>query len=116
MANCKHERTEMKSETVFQGPVAREENRRAHGNITRTVGCLDCGATQRSNINQMHVESGPWVMPERAPARHSTGPVVGSRVRGLASSGDQIRGVLDGARIIKTDTGRRFRCSQIVAE
>ena len=36
------------------------ENRAAHGNICRTDYCR-CGALRNSNINQQHIERGPWL-------------------------------------------------------
>lgn len=44
----------------YSGPVASPENPAAHGNIVRIDTCR-CGAQRRSNINQTHVERGPWV-------------------------------------------------------
>ena len=47
----------------FSGAVRLAENQAAHGNICRHDVCR-CGATRRTNINQMHVERGPWVETE----------------------------------------------------
>jgi len=115
MTTCTHARTEIETETVFGGPVVREENRRAHGNITRTVHCLDCGAKRKKNINQMHVETGPWVPAVRATFAARPQPAAGAQVYGFAPSGDRIAGTLEDRNVIRTVDGKRFRCSQIAA-
>lgn len=43
----------------FCGPVSREENPAAHGNITRVERCR-CGAERCININGRHIEQGEW--------------------------------------------------------
>lgn len=59
---CKHRSTTERSIRCFAGSVAEPHKQvlSAHGNITVTVQCLRCGATQRRNINGRHVERGPW--------------------------------------------------------
>jgi hypothetical protein len=39
--------------------VARNQNPAAHGNICVVDTCR-CGAQRRTNVNQIHVERGPW--------------------------------------------------------
>lgn len=46
----------------FFGPVSRDENRAAHGCVTRVENC-ECGATRQVNVNGWHEETGPWVEP-----------------------------------------------------
>jgi hypothetical protein len=46
-------------DTVFAGPVATDQNRAAHGNITRTEWCV-CGAVCYTNINGSHTERSGW--------------------------------------------------------
>lgn len=41
----------------FSGGVDTDENRAAHGGITRTVAC-HCGARRSENVNQHHLETG----------------------------------------------------------
>lgn len=43
----------------FSGPVAREPNPSAHGNVVATELCR-CGATRHVAINGAHREEGPW--------------------------------------------------------
>lgn len=43
----------------FSGPVSRDENRAAHGNISYDERCR-CGAVRSVNVNGLHVETGPW--------------------------------------------------------
>lgn len=58
---CKHDRHEITNEVCFTGPIAgADENRAAHGNVTWTHTCSDCGAERDQNVNQWHVETGPW--------------------------------------------------------
>ncbi len=49
----------------FGGPVSKDENRRAHGNVCVVDTCC-CGAQRLSNHNQGSVERGEWT-----PARSS---------------------------------------------
>ena len=69
--NCKHpeERHQNVRTTPFFGAVAADtgptatpagENRAAHGHITVTVECLDCGARRLENRNQIHLEASSW--------------------------------------------------------
>lgn len=64
MAKCEHERTRAGDAYGYTCSVAHEpythENRAAHGNITYTETCLDCGAERAVNCNQVHVEFSPW--------------------------------------------------------
>lgn len=57
---CKHRNTTCGRDRCFTGPVSRDENRAAHGNMTYTVTCDDCGAQQDVNQNQGFFERGPW--------------------------------------------------------
>lgn len=64
MSNCKHTKTTSGRDYGFTGPVAVEpytyENRAAHGGITYTVTCSDCGAEKQVNSNGNHIEESPW--------------------------------------------------------
>jgi hypothetical protein len=60
MNTCTHDRMRVVSTTAFAGPVAREENRAAHGNVCVREECISCGAQRRKNVNQCHVEEGAW--------------------------------------------------------
>jgi hypothetical protein len=58
---CRHTRTiQVGPDRCFTGPVARDENRAAHGNICATYECVDCGARRAVNINGRHIEHGPF--------------------------------------------------------
>ena len=52
-------RAEKTKDFGFAGPVSRDENRAAHGNICRVETCW-CGATRCININGVHIERGYW--------------------------------------------------------
>lgn len=57
-----------RTETLpFDGPVSRDENRAAHGNVCLVETCK-CGARRRTNINQRHEERGAWHRCEHRPA------------------------------------------------
>jgi len=56
---CTGHRAESTRVSGFTGPVSRDENRAAHGNICETETCR-CGAERSTNINQHHVERGIW--------------------------------------------------------
>lgn len=56
-------RPKVSEDRCYAGPVARPENRAAHGNIVRVDVCA-CGAVRRTNINGRHVERGPWTEDE----------------------------------------------------
>lgn len=45
--------------TVISGPVSRDENRAAHGNVCVHESCA-CGAVRHTNINVAHFEQGAW--------------------------------------------------------
>jgi len=47
----------------FVGPVSRDENQAAHGNVGYTETCR-CGATRARLVNQHHEEVGEWSAPE----------------------------------------------------
>lgn len=66
---CKHDRTRETGTYGYSGPVAREENRAAHGGVCASEECLDCGSRRTSNRNGWHVEEGPWG-PTRAQREH----------------------------------------------
>lgn len=51
--------TRIVGERCFVGPVSREENRAAHGNIT-LLEERDDGARRSVNVNGIHVEVGTW--------------------------------------------------------
>lgn len=57
---CCHERTKDLRTVGFTGPVSTDENRAAHGGVTVTVECCDCGARRLENHNQRWVEFGAW--------------------------------------------------------
>lgn len=58
---CQHLDTRELSTRGFSGSVNdRDQNPAAHGNVTVTEECLACGARRRVNVNQCHVEEGPW--------------------------------------------------------
>lgn len=48
--------------------VARDENRAAHGGITRIETCA-CGASRLVNANGSHVEAGAWREPSATERR-----------------------------------------------
>jgi len=45
----------------YAGPVAKRQNRAAHGNVTVVDSCA-CGARRLTNVNQQHVERGSWIL------------------------------------------------------
>lgn len=51
-------------EVPYSGPVSKDENRSAHGNVCVIETCT-CGSIRKSNINGMHVEKGEWHYPHR---------------------------------------------------
>ena len=62
---CKHDNVTASDEIRgFSGPVYREpythENRAAHGGITYTQVCDDCGSERSVLQNQRFLEFGPW--------------------------------------------------------
>ncbi len=57
---CNHAESKTIRTRCFAGPVSRDENRAAHGNVTNTDECVRCGARREQNINGHHVETGPW--------------------------------------------------------
>lgn len=67
-ANCKYEHThQYGADRAFFSSVARhpytEENRAAHGCISWTEECDECGARRAVNENQNHIEVSPWGLP-----------------------------------------------------
>lgn len=46
----------------YTGPVSRDENRAAHGNVTYRDHCA-CGAVRDRNVNGRHSEIGDWFDP-----------------------------------------------------
>jgi hypothetical protein len=48
---------------AFAGPVSTKQNPAAHGNVRHRDTCA-CGMQRDTNINQGHIERGPWVGPE----------------------------------------------------
>lgn len=65
---CLHPRKRILRDRAFAGAVAKgaDENRAAHGNITREEECRDCGATRSLNLNGRHAEVGAWLPPPQA--------------------------------------------------
>ena len=66
--DCKHTKTREINVTPYFGPVADnvdDQNPKAHGNITVSVECVECGAWRRVNVNQGHREFGAWQKPTR---------------------------------------------------
>jgi len=62
---CDHAVTEqIGPDRCFSGSVAvhpyTEEIRAAHGCVALTEQCVACGARREVNVNQRHVEVGPW--------------------------------------------------------
>ncbi len=57
---CQHESVRVAAERAFSGPVSRDEDRRAHGNITQVERCDACGAERAVNVNQLWREEGDW--------------------------------------------------------
>jgi hypothetical protein len=57
---CGHTSTRIISTYAFRGPVTREENRAAHGNVCVTDECYACGARRKRNVNRRFEEIGPW--------------------------------------------------------
>lgn len=49
--------------TPFTGPVSRDENRAAHGNVTLLLTC-SCSSCRAVNVNGIHREDGEWDLPE----------------------------------------------------
>lgn len=50
----------------FSGPIpGARQNQAAHGNIVEIDTC-SCGAVRRTNVNQQHIERGPWELAEVA--------------------------------------------------
>lgn len=64
MTKCQHEIADRKNERGFSGSVAAyphsDENRAAHGCITYTEVCRNCGAERDVNQNQCHYEYGNY--------------------------------------------------------
>lgn len=64
MTVCEHQNFRTLAEFAYCGSVAvypyTDENRAAHGNITETQECVDCGVTRLANVNMRHVEFSPW--------------------------------------------------------
>jgi hypothetical protein len=57
---ARHRHRPVRTETrPFFGPVARPENRAAHGNVTLVQHCA-CGAVRRINVNGQREERGKW--------------------------------------------------------
>jgi len=75
MKRCRHRHTrQVGADRCYSGSVAAagDENRAAHGGITCTVECTDCGARRDENHNQGHAEVSPWRRPDgEAPATAS---------------------------------------------
>ena len=58
---CKHSHLKTGPDRCFSGPVrVTDQNPAAHGNVTYTETCTDCGAERSVNVNQCHVEEGEW--------------------------------------------------------
>lgn len=66
---CQHMTYSTGPALPFLGPCdGAEENRAAHGCVSFVDTCRHCGAQRRSNVNQCHVEDGPW---DRTAAREA---------------------------------------------
>ena len=67
MTKCQHQHITSGPERAFVGSVASEpyteENPAAHGSITYTGTCQDCGAERSVNQNGGHCEYGTWSVP-----------------------------------------------------
>lgn len=59
IAGCREHRAVGSTERCYSGPVSRDENRAAHGNICIVEKCA-CGATRATNVNGVHFEQGVW--------------------------------------------------------
>lgn len=59
---CEHPSFKTIRTTCYIGSVAQgdQENRAAHGGVCVHEECDACGARRKCNINQGHVEVGPW--------------------------------------------------------
>jgi hypothetical protein len=64
---CKHKHTREVSMHGYSGSVAVQpytyEDRRAHGGVTFTSRCEDCGAERKENSNGRYQEFSPWQLP-----------------------------------------------------
>lgn len=60
--NCKHLfNNQIGQNHPFTGPVSTtHENPAAHGGVSYTVECVDCGAQRQVNQNRQAYEYGPW--------------------------------------------------------
>lgn len=56
---CDHAPAHVSDAWGFVGPVARDENRAAHGGVRFADTCR-CGAVRARNVNGWHEEIGPW--------------------------------------------------------
>lgn len=90
MSHCKHARVSGGEHHGFVGSVAQhphtEENQAAHGCVSYTEECLECGARRSVNQNQWHYEYGVWG-PSREERRARASKVTRearARVAGLA--------------------------------
>lgn len=59
---CTHENIrQVGPPRCFMGPIpGAEEDRSAHGNITITQECIECGVRRLVNVNGCSSEEGPW--------------------------------------------------------
>lgn len=64
MSKCKHKNTDAGPMSGYTGSVATrhytQEERRAHGGVSYTRTCTDCGATRRENSNGRYTEVSAW--------------------------------------------------------
>lgn len=66
ISRCTHSGDRVVQTHCFGGPVSRNANPAAHGNICDTEECWTCGARREVNLNGRHVEVGPWGLSRRA--------------------------------------------------
>ena len=60
MNKCKHKNTEQGEHWGYSGPVSQNENPAAHGGVSYTETCRDCGAERAVNANMFQYERGEW--------------------------------------------------------
>lgn len=83
----------------FFGPVAKEENRAAHGGICERQTC-SCGAVREVNSNGRHVERGEWSDPIAKPRNLSFTDADWSEIRADAAR--------EGARLGRTVSASEY--------
>jgi len=100
---CKHTNYIEIDERGFSGPISgAEENPAAHGCITVTDECVDCGARRRCNVNQQHLERGPWQAPDPRPYHNARTEALALCCR-LEQCEVDIRLAPDGRRVLRNE-------------